>query len=143
MSTIAEIKARLAGTGTPFRLVEGATALAQLKDDRPNAMPAAFVLIAKEATDDNERMTGTVLQRSERDVMVVIVTEDLADPLGDAAADALESLKTFVRGKLLGFVPTDMVEPITHVAGEVVEARAGAVWFEDTFSAPIYLKEQD
>ena len=88
------------------------------------------------------RRRRLVQQRLQRDVMVLMVTEDLADPLGDAAADALESLKSYVRDRLIGFVPSDMVDPITHVGGEVVEAGNGAVWFEDTFSAPTYLQEQ-
>lgn len=143
MSTIAEMKLRLSGEGTPFRIVEGATALAQLKNEKPNATPAAFVLVSKEVSADNDRMTGKVLQRSERDIMVVIFAEHLADPQGDAAADELEELKVYVRGRLIGFVPADMVDPITHVTGEVVEAGNGFVCFEDVFSAPIYLEEQD
>lgn len=140
MSTVGEIKLGLLGAGTPFKLVRGAAQLASVKD-RPDALPAAFVLVTREVTAENGRLTGGVLQRCERDVAVVIVCEDLSDIDGDAAADELEGLKTYVRGQLIGFKPTDMVDVITHVSGEVIEARAGCAWFEDTYSAPIYLKE--
>lgn len=144
MSTIAEMKARLLEPGTPFTMVKGATALSQVKD-RPDAqLPVAYVLSAQEVTADNERATGNVLQRQERDIKVVIVTEDLGDADGDAVEDDLEGIKAWVRGKLIGFRPSDMAasgDPITHVRGEVVEAIAGCVWFEDTYSAPIYLME--
>lgn len=140
MSTIPEIKARLLEPGTPFALVKGATALALVKD-RPLTLPAAYVLSPKEVSGANERGTGNVLQRSERDIMVVIVCQELSDFEGDATSDTLETFKSYVRGQVIGFVPTDMNEPITHVAGEVVEAIGGTVWFEDTYSAPIYLKE--
>lgn len=142
MSTIPEIKARLLAAPTLFTMVRGATSLAQVKD-RPDAvLPVAYVLSAREVSGDNTRMTGNILQLQERDVMVVIVAEDLGDADGDTVIDPLEALKSFVRGRLIGFKPTDMVTPITHVGGEVVQAVAGTVWFEDTYSAPIYLKEQ-
>lgn len=141
MSTIPEIKARLMETGTPFTAVLGATSFAQVKD-RPSAvLPVAYVFVAEEETAENQRATGSVLQRSERDVAVVIVAEHLGDADGADVADPLEELKTFVRSRLLGFQPTDMVDVVTHVRGAVIEAADGVVWFADTFSAPIYLKE--
>jgi hypothetical protein len=138
VSTIAEIKARLRGPGSPFAMVQGATALAQVKD-KPEALPAAFVLTAKEVSGENMRATGNPMQRLERDIMIVTVSEDLGDPDGDAAQDQVELHKDWVRSRINGWVPPSMQEPITHVSGEIVEARAGAAWFEDTFSAPTYL----
>jgi hypothetical protein len=144
MTSVAEIKARLLGAGTPFVAVKGATALAQVKDKPASGLPVAFVLVSKDVSAENARVAGPVLQRMERDIMVVTVCEDRGDADGDAVIDQLEAIKTFVRGKLIGFLPTDMVaagEPITHVAGEVVEAVAGCVWHQDVFSAPIYIEE--
>ena len=142
MSTISEIKLRLLEASTPFTLVKGATALAQVKD-RPDAvLPVAYVVATKEISAENMRATGRTMQRTERDIMIVIVCEDLGDSDGDTVQDPLEELKTFVRGKLLGFVPSDTAgEPLTHVGGEVIEAASGCVWFADTFSAPTYLQE--
>ena len=145
MSAVSEIKLRLLAAPTPFTAVLGATSLAQIKDGgKPEpAAPVAYVLTAREASADNERMTGSVLQRSERDILVAIYTEHLGDPMGGDAEDELEALKAFVRTRLIGWSTTDMNgEPITHVAGEVADARAGGVWFEDTFSAPTYIQEQ-
>lgn len=141
MSTIPEIKARLLVAGTPFSFVKGATALAQVKDRPAGTLPVAYVLSAREVTAENTRVTGRVLQRQERDVMVVIVAEDLGDADGDVTQDALEALKAWGRAQLIGFKPSDMKDPITHVSGEVVQAVAGCVWFEDVYSAPIYLTE--
>lgn len=141
MSTIPEIKAALLAPGTPFSFAMGATSLSQVKDRPDGVLPGVFVLTARETSADNERATGPVLQRSERDIMVVIVGENLGDADGDAVQDPLEGWKAWVRSRLIGLVPSDMNEPITHVGGEVVEARGGCVWFEDTFSAPTYLKE--
>lgn len=143
MSAIGEIKARLLQAPTPFTAVLGAMSLAQIKDNgKPEAAaPVAYVLTAREVSAENERMTGNVMQRSERDIMLVIYAEHLGDPMGGDVDDELEALKAFGRARLIGWHTSDMHEPITHVAGEVVEARGGGVWFEDTFAAPTYLKE--
>lgn len=141
MSTIPEIKARLGTPGTPFTVVLGATSFAQIKD-RPNAtLPVAYVFVSEEATSENQRATGRIMQLSQRDVAVVYVLEHLADADGDDAADQLEDIKAYGRGGLIGFMPSDMVEPITHVRGSVLEAADGVVWYADIFSAPTYLKE--
>lgn len=142
MSLVDETKTRLLSDGTPFKAVAGATALAAVKDRPVGEMPQAFVLVAREASTENQRaMTGPVLQRMERDLMVVIFAEDVSEPFGGATGDQLEEIKSWVRGRLVGFVPTDMKLKISHVGGEVVEAVKGLVCFEDTYSAPTYIEE--
>ncbi|WDR00749.1 hypothetical protein PSC71_08375 [Devosia sp. J2-20] len=141
MSTIPELKARLGADGTPFTVVLGATSFAQVKDRPAATLPVAYVFVSEEESADNERMTGPVLQRAERDVTVVYVLEHLGDADGGDVADPLEVIKAYGRGRLIGFVPTDMADPITHLRGAVLEAADGVVWWADTFSAPIYLME--
>tara|TARA_A100001391_G_scaffold50885_1_gene30951 strand:- start:31111 stop:31539 length:429 start_codon:yes stop_codon:yes gene_type:complete len=141
MNIVDAFKARLLEGDTIFRIVEGAAELAQVKD-RPHATPAAFVLVAREVSGESERMSGPVLQRMERDVMVVTVIDDKSLPRGGATSDDVEAAKAFVRGRLIGWEPEGVDEPITHVSGEISEARGGYVWHEDTFSAPTYLQEQ-
>lgn len=141
MSTIAEMRAKLLEEGTPFKAVEGGMELAAVTDSVPLASPAAFVLVAKDVSGENSRATGPVLQRSERDIMVVYVLKHVAKAQAAGGEDQLEVLKSWARGKLIGFKPSDMDEKITHVGGEIAEVRAGHAWFEDTFSAPTYLTE--
>lgn len=141
MSTIPEIKSRLLAGDTPFTAALGATSFAQVKD-RPSAtLPVVYVFVSEEESAENPRAVGRVMQLTQRDVAVVIVAEHLGDADGADVADPLEVHKAFVRRQLIGFTPTDMVAPITHVRGTVLEAADGVVWFADTFSAPIYLKE--
>jgi hypothetical protein len=85
--------------------------------------------------------SGPRCRSARRDLVIVYVLENQSAPVGDATVDALEEIKLWARGKLIGFMPTDMKMKITHVGGEVVEARNGCVWFEDTFSAPIQITE--
>ncbi|WFE92303.1 hypothetical protein K1718_13340 [Roseibium porphyridii] len=140
MSLVSDIIARLNDGQTVFQTVAGAVELS-LIEKRRLASPAAYVLTAEEGSRDNERINGKVLQRLESDIAVVIVSDNLADPLGASAGLDIEDLKSFVRGRLIGFEPASGVEPITHVSGEIVKASGGAVWFEDRFSAPSYLEQ--
>lgn len=135
---IEEIIARLKETGTPFLIVDGANELAEIKD-RPETTPAAYVYTATQASRPNERINGT-LQRSEIDIAVVLVTENAAGRV-DAARD-IEALLTFVRGKLLGFMPASAADPLEHVVGQVVQIKDRMVWFEDVFATATYLTEQ-
>lgn len=137
---IAEIRQRLLVNGTPFALVEGAVALTQVKD-RPTAMPAAFVIPLRDASSANQRATGGVLQATAADIGVVIIFENLAAPLGDPSVDELEALKNWVRAQLIGFEIADC-DPIEHIEGELVKARSGVVWWQETFGTSILQEGQ-
>ena len=144
MSTIDDLRGRLLEQPTPFSSVQGATSLAQIKDDgKPKGKaPVGFVLMAREAAAENARATGPIYQRLERDIVVLIYAEHLGERHGGAVTDEVEDLKAFVRGRLIGWTPSGAEdEPITFVGSEVVEARGGGVWFEETFAAPTYLEE--
>lgn len=149
MTTVAEFQAELLAPGTPFKYVKGAAELSALGKGNPTAVPAAYVYVLREASDDNEHSTGDVQQRTERDIAVVYVTKNLSDAIGGAAVTDIEAIKKWSRGQLIGFVPQDVEdgdtsgEPVTHVAGELTELRDGFVWYDDTFSAPFYLNQKD
>lgn len=137
---IETISNKLLEPGTPFAIVEGANALAEV-ENRPPATPAAYIYVAAEASGPNERLTGPVLQQSAVDVAVMIVTENGAGP-NDVARD-IETLKKFVRVRLIGLVPDPATgEPIVHVEGKIVSVRDRMVWFEDIFGTGQFLEEQ-
>lgn len=140
MSLVTDIIARLGEPGTPFGAVAGAADFAAIEQGAL-ATPTAYVLIAEEAFADNERMTGDVLQRTETDLAVIYVLDNLADVAMGAAAADLETVKAWARGKIIGFVPTGADEPITIVSGKLLKARHGTVWFEDVFAVPSYLEQ--
>ncbi len=129
------LAAELEGT---FAIVEGAIELASLKG-RPTALPAAYVITAREASDDNALM-GSVRQLVQADILVVIVTDNLSDPRGQAAGDDIEGLKAKVRRALIGWEPDGAEDVITHVSGLLSAARDNVVWWEETFATSYFLE---
>ena len=88
-------------------------------------------------------MTGPVLQRTEADVAVIIVTRNVSDGTGGAAADDIESLKSAVRGALIGWSPASGdADPVEHVSGNLLKAKNGSVWHRELFAAAYLTMEQ-
>lgn len=140
MSMFSDIVERLKGGETPFAIVERVSDLAAV-DDRPNATPAGFVFLAEDASGPNTRATGPILQRLERDIAIVIITDNATSRTMGAASDDMEGVVGWVRSRLLGFEPEGAVEPMEHVSGQLVKARGGAVWWEERFGVAAYLEE--
>ena len=124
-----------------FALVEGAGELTEVTDRLANS-PAAFVVPTREISGDNERATGGVLQRTEIDFTVVIITDNRSDHRGGAAAADIDPLKAAVRKALIGWVPVGAEDLVTHVGGELSKSRGGSVWWEDTFATAAYLEQE-
>lgn len=138
---IPSIVARLMEANTPFRICGGAGALASIKD-RPPQVPAVYVFEASESSTLSERSTGPVFQRSTVDIGVVIVTENLSGTDEFAAAEDIGNLKSYVRKQLIGFMAAGADEPLQHVTGELQQAVAGTIWFEDVYTTARYIEEQ-
>ena len=129
---ISEAKDRLLAAGTPFALVEGTLALAQVKD-RPTAMPAAYVFPLRSASSANQRATGGVLQNTGEDFGVIIIFENLSAPVGDPGTDELEQVVGWVRNQLVGFEIDGDHDPVEHISGALVKAAGGIVWWQEEF----------
>lgn len=143
MTIAADIKARLDAINPQvFRLV-GTAAEFSILTGEPKSVPAIYVLVENEASSPNERMTGPVLQRTSVDIATIIVTNNVSDNTGGAAADDIESLKKIARGALIGFVPpsADDAEPIEHVEGNLLKARNGYVWWRDLYGTDFTQEE--
>jgi len=143
MTIVSEIIARLQPAEDPrFKIVQGAAEFGAI-GGVPTTAPAAYVFTLRDESDPNTRMTGAMLQRLESVVGVVIITGNVSDAVGGAAASDIESLKAWVRGRLIGFVPTvPGAEPLEHVSGEILKTKNGYVWWEEAFAAASYLEEQ-
>lgn len=137
---VEEIIARLLeAAAPPLALVEGAAELAALGSGPPLALPACYVFPAGEASAGNERATG-VLQRTEIEISLLLVTGSVADPRGAAAAGDLEPLKRAVRTALIGWQPPSADDVLIHVGGQIVRFGDNAVWWEMTLATAFYLE---
>ncbi|WP_440410625.1 phage tail terminator protein [Neorhizobium petrolearium] len=130
---------RLMEPGTPFRIWGGASELAAVKDYPPQT-PAVYVYSARDLSEPSQ-LVGTFRQRTATDIGVVYVTSNLSKANNAAAADDIEALKSYGRGKLVGFRPDGAIDLLQHVEGELQQALAGTVWFEDVFSTAYHLKK--
>lgn len=141
MSIVDEVIEKLkTECGDLFRIIGTAADMAALKDARPPAMPAAYVYIVEEASEENSRANGPSLQRTEVDLGLMIVTTNVSDAKGGAAARDLEALKIAARTALVGHQPASADDPIENVGGKLVKANAGTVWWENTFGTAFYLE---
>ncbi len=143
MSVESEMMAALLAIEPPvFAIVAGAADFAAI-GDKPHSVPAAYVFAEEEVSDVNHRATGPVLQRTEMDVAVVIVTRNLSDLTGGAAAGDIVALKQSVRRALVGLVPAASEDgtPVTHLSGVMLKARGGYVWWRELFGASTYTEE--
>lgn len=139
---VTEIEARLVERcQSSFAIIGDAIGLAAVRD-RPPTSPAAYVVPIREVSGDNSRMTG-VLQRTEIDVGVVIIVDNVSDSLGAAAGEDLEVLKKAVRKALTGWQPASAEDVVTHVSGELTNARGGTVWWEEVFATAYYQDDEE
>lgn len=142
MSIVQDFIARLLAIEPPvFAIVEGAAAFASI-DRTPNATPAAYVLVEAETSAPSMRINGPVLQASSADVAVIIVTDNVSDATGAAAAADIEELKRQTRQALIGFVPQSSQDgaPVQHVEAELLKARGGMVWQRELFATSSFLE---
>ena len=121
------------GDNCPFRIVGGAAELAALQQKPPAATPAVYFFTADEAHEKNSRATGPSLQDTSYQVNAVIITRNLTGKAGEAAYANVEVLKEWVKRRLMGWVPTDMEDPIENGGGQVVDFKAGTIWWEHVF----------
>lgn len=121
------------GTDCPFRIVGGAAELAALQQKPPAATPAVYFFTADEAPEPNQRGTGRSLQDTSYQVNAVIVTRNLSGSAGEAAYSDVEALKEWVKRRLMGWVPAGMEEAMENGGGQVVDFKAGTIWWEHVF----------
>lgn len=122
--------ARLKEAGTPFRQAGGAAELDAALVGGLKAAPAAFVLPLGEEPGQNTRVNGT-LQVVTASVGVVLAVRNVTDARGDAALDDLATLRAWVRGKLLGWVPVAGYVEAEYAGGRVLALAGGVLWWQD------------
>lgn len=141
MSLISEIKERFDDQcGDIFRVIGLVSDLAALKDIKPLATPAAYIFIKSEASGPNTLMNG-LRQRTEFDIGIMLITTNVSDAKGAAAAVDIETLKGATRGALVGWQPASAAGAIENIGGEIVKAANSTIWWEHVVGAAAYLED--
>lgn len=130
---IAAIIARLK-TLPDLRLVEGLAEWSVLEAP-PLLTPAAYVLPGTTDPQPNGLAAGGFRQQLREAAQVVLLTRNLRDATGAAAAQDLVAVRDAVRTSLMGWVPAPGWEAIELVSGSLMGMEADAVVWRDVFAS--------
>lgn len=137
--TPASIITRLHEQCAELHLVGGAAQLARAIEAL-TAVPAAFVLPARETAVDSPFMDQIVQQEVRAEFTVVVAVRNLADDAGAAAREELEPVRESVRGALLGWIPDGAESGCEFVGGELAQFKDSLLWWADTFSVSYLIR---
>lgn len=112
--------------------------LSELKDAKPLILPAAYLFIKEERSDDSA-VFGVTRQLTELDIGLMLITQNLSDKRGGAAASDIEALKDASRVALVGWQPASAQSPVENIGGQLVKAANSVVWWEHTFGVSFLL----
>lgn len=106
------------------------------------ARDSAFVVPMREFAQENERTTGTYSQQMTTLFAVMIGIRAINDRLGNTINDRLARAIKEVRKALVGWEPSEDLEPISFIEGEIVAfLRGGAFWMEQFSTGYLYEQE--
>lgn len=129
-SVIARLKAQ---ASPPLAAVLGVMDLAAVaKGARPQPV-TAYVFVAAERADPDERGYAGVLQRVTTEVSVIVAARNVAGTgaaQGFAGLADLEAAKAAVKAALIGWQPDGADDLITYAGGDLLEAIDGHATYE-------------
>lgn len=129
---IAEIIQKLVAGNIGLKLIAGAAEFQAAVENAPTATPAAYVMEADETGGPN-LIGNTVIQQIASNVVIVLVTHNVADPKGAAAALDMITLRRAVRTLLLGWSPTAACDPLEFAKGALANFKNGHLWWQDIY----------
>lgn len=125
-STISRLK-----TIAQLKVVAGAAEFGALVDSI-QAGPAAFVVEASFDPDDN-LIAGGVLQSAQTTINVLIAVNTSRDSTGQASNQDLDTIRSLIRSKLLGWSPETGATGYEAAPGRLLSFRPGLVWWSDSY----------
>lgn len=129
-----------AASGSPFRHVDQALALASIQANPPRQVPAAYVVPTSSMAGPNTTGTQEVRQRKTVRFGVVVVQRVHDDAAGSKRAEEIETLTEHLEAILVGWTPGEAFTPITFVRGSLVHMTEGEVWWLHEFSTDTTLR---
>lgn len=127
------IRDRLEAEVAQLRVI-GGPAEFKLVSEKTPAVPAAYVLPAREVAGRNDFMQQLVEQEVALEFEIYIGVRNLADDAGEAALESLRPVRGAIRKALLGWAPDADTYNVEFVRGEFAAFDADNVlWWTDTY----------
>ncbi len=105
--------------------------------ERPGALPAAFVLLAREDAKPKAGGSSIAIQAIDVRFGVVLALQHYrTGERGSAQTASLRTVITEVRAALMGWLPAadSEVQKIDLVSGQLIRYDQATVWWQETFS---------
>lgn len=129
---LASIIAHLVDAVPALKLVGGAAQFERAAAGLA-ALPAAFVLPAKETAEESPFMDQTVQQLVAVEFVVLVAARNLTDDEGAAAIESLETVRKAIRSALLNWAPDTISHGCEFLSGEILAFENGVLWWQDTY----------
>ena len=136
---LAPIIAKLQDACPQFNLIGGAAEFERASNGL-TALPAAFVLPARERGTDSPFANQIVEQNVGAEFSIVVAVKNVSDATGAAAVDELEAVRTPVRDALLGWAPADGYFGCEFRSGDLLAFNNGVLWWGDVFSTAYLIR---
>lgn len=133
------IQARLSSQVATLKKVGGSADLTSAQQDLKNKLPAAYVVENRETPGPNEIVT-LVSQRNATRFSVVLALQNLRDPRGEAAQQALRPIRVSIITALLGWPPGPEYDVCLFGGGRLLKLDDGVLWWQDDFVTSLYLR---
>lgn len=124
---------RLRAEVAQLKVVGGPAELETVREQTP-ALPAAYVIPARETADVNEFANQVTEQDVSLEFEVAIGVRNLADADGEAALQSLRPVRGAIRAALLGWAADADSYNIEYARGELAAFDGdGVLWWTDTY----------
>jgi hypothetical protein len=124
----------------PFLKLVGGAAQFERALQGLTAIPAAFVLPARDRGTDSPFANQIVEQEVSSEFSIVLAARNLADDEGAAAVDELERIRAPVRDALLNWQPDDDYAGLEFRSGELLAFANGVLWWGDVYATAYLIR---
>lgn len=131
--------ARLRDQVSDLKRVSGSAEFAAARADL-RQVPAAFVIEASNRPGQNKTGTEVVVQDNRITFGVALAHQNVSDPRGEAAGDAMTDLRTAVMTALLGWSPTGDFDPCEYAGGQLLQMNDFTIWWQDNYTTGAQLR---
>ena len=118
---------------TTFKLVGGSADIPSA-GQKIKVFPAAMVIPLADRAAPNTLAGGAISQRVSERFGVMLAVRNVSDAVGLASLTDLEVMRKCVKKLILGWAPSDALDPVTYVGGNLIKLDDDAVlWWLETF----------